>query len=126
MEWAIHWLEVVIDSRPRDFTCLVANLVEMHWRKHPVLVPGKVSRRLKQILLRDVGRMNEFVPALLVAGARIVLHRAPDNSTLRMEHRKARADFLGEREQIELCAETTMVALVRLFESLRVVAQFLF
>jgi hypothetical protein len=58
-----------------------------------------------------VGRVDEFVAALLVAGTAVVLHELAHDGTLRVPHRQTTAQHLGEAQQIELGGQLSMVAL---------------
>src|SRR5690606_10375383 len=53
----------------------------------------------------------------------VVLDLVADDAALRMEDGEARADLVGEREQVELAAELAVIALRRLFEASPVGAQ---
>ena len=66
------------------------------------------------------GRVDELVAGLLVALAGVVLHEPAHEAALRVEHRQAGADLVGEAEQVELHAELAVVALGRLLEAVEV------
>ncbi len=112
VERAVHRLEVVLGAA-----------VELHRRVHAVGEPVEVAGDLEQVRLRDVRRVDELVARLLVALARVVLHHPPDRAALRVEHREARADLVGEREQVELGAELAVVALLGLLEAVQVLLE---
>ena len=67
--------------------------------------------------------VHELVAGLFVAAARVVLQLAADDAALRVEHRQARADLVGEAEQVELRAELAVVAAGRLVEQPQVLLQ---
>ena len=112
VEGAVHRLEVVL--RPP---------VELHGRVHPVGEPVEVAGHLEEVALGDVGRVDEVVARLDVALARVVLHQAPDGAALGVEHGEARADLLGEAEQVELGAQLAVVAPLGLLELVQVGGQ---
>ena len=125
MKRAIHRLEVVVRALTRNLAGVVAQLVEVHGREHPVLVPTQVAGRFKQGLLRDVRRIDELVTTLVMSLAGVILHLATDDATFRVEHREPRTDLVGEREQVEFSAESTVVAFCRLVEAFDVFTQLL-
>ena len=94
--------------------------VELHGRVHALGEPVQVARHLEEVALGDVGRVDEVVAGLHVALPRVVLHETPDGAPLGMEHGEARADLLGEAEEVELCAELAVVAPLRLLELVQV------
>ena len=114
VERAVHRLEVVVLAGRAPL------VVEVHRREHAVGVPVEVARLLEQRRLGDVGRVDELVAALLVAPARVVLHEPAHETALGVEHGQARADLVGEREQVQLGAELAVVALLGLLEPLEV------
>ena len=58
-----------------------------------------------------------------MALARVVLHQLAHERALRVEHREAGADLLGEREEVELGAEPAMVAPFGLLQTMEVLLE---
>ena len=100
-----------------------AALVEVHRGEHAVGEPVEVARDVEELGLGDVRRVHEHVAALFVALARVLLHHPADDAALRVEHREAGADLVGEREQIELDAELAMVAPFGFFDAMQVLVE---
>ena len=73
--------------------------------------------------LGDVGRVDEVVARLHVALPRVVLHQPADGAALGVEDGQARADLLGEAEEVELGAELAVVAPLGLLQLVQVGGQ---
>ena len=112
VERAVHRLEVVL---------LAA--VELHGREHALGEPVEVARRLEERALGDVRRVDELVARLHVALPRVVLHEPADGPALGVEDGQARADLLGEGEEVELGAELAVVAPLGLLQPVQVLGQ---
>ncbi len=78
---------------------------------------------LEQALLGDVRGGDEQEALLLVPLPDVVLHHPPDDPALGVEDGQARADLVGEGEQVELGAQLAVVALLRLREPVQVVLE---
>ena len=89
-------------------------------REHGVGVVGQVPRGVEQPVLADVGGADVLEPLLDVPTADVVLHLALDDAALGVEHRQARAQLVGEAEQVELGAELAVVALLGLGQPVEV------
>ncbi len=76
----------------------------------PSAVPGQVSGGLEQLRLGDVRGVDELVARLHVTAPRVVLQLTADDAALGMEDGQAGADLVGEREEVELGAQATVVA----------------
>ncbi len=112
VERAVHRLEVVVGTA-----------VELHRRVHAVGEPVEVPGDLEEVRLRDVRRVDELVARFLVSTPRVVLHDPADGAALRVEHREAGPDLVGEGEQVELGAELAVVALLGLLEAAEVLVE---
>ena len=89
----------------------------------PVGEPVQVARRLEEVRLGDVGRVDELVARLHVALPRVVLHQPADGAALGVEDGQARTDLLGEAEEVELGAQLAVVAPLRLLQLVQVGGQ---
>ena len=107
---AVHGLEVVVLAHPHDVAVGIRLFVDVHGREHALCVPLKVLADLVQVRLGDVRRVHQLVAVAKQLTPEIVLDLEPDDAALRVEHRKARPDLVGEREEIELSAEFAMIA----------------
>lgn len=107
---AVHRLEVVVLARLDDGAVVVEHLVQVDRRVHSLAVPVEVAGRLEQLPLGDVRGVDERVAALDVLAPGVVLHLVADDAALGVEHRKPGADLVREGEEVELGAETTVVA----------------
>ena len=112
VERAVHRLEVVL-----------LPAVELHGRVHALGEPVQVARLLEEGALGDVGRVDEVVARLHVALPRVLLHQPADGAALGVEDGQARADLLGEAEEVELGAELAVVAPLGLLELVQVGGQ---
>ncbi len=115
VERAVHGLDVVLLAT-----------VELHGREHAVGEPVQVPGGLEQFRLGDVRGIDELVAGLDVALPGVVLHQPPNGAPFGMEHGQARADLLGEREEVQLGTEAPMVAALRLLELVQVGGKGLF
>ncbi len=104
---------------------LVELRVQMHRRVHPVGVPVEVPRGLEERLLGDVWRVDELIAGLFVATPRVVLHDPTNGAALGVEDRQPGADLVGEGEEVELGAETSMVAALGLLQEAQVRSELL-
>ncbi len=112
VERAVHRLEVVL-----------LPAVELHRRVHALGEPVQVARLLEERALGDVGRVDELVARLHVALPRVLLHQAADGPALGVEDGEARADLLGEAEEVELGPELAVVAPLGLLQLVQVGGQ---
>ncbi len=117
---AVHRLQVVVLAGLADVAVLVELGVEVHRRKHAVLVPVQVTGHLVQRALGDVRGVDELVALGDVPAARVVLEFLADDPALRMEHRETGPQLVGEAEQVQLRSQSAMVATLRLGQQLQV------
>ena len=122
MEGAVHRFQVVVRALFDDLARLIALLIHPHGREHAVFVPGEVTRGFEKLRFGDVRGIDEFVSSLFMATSRVVLHLQTNDSALGVEHGKAGANFVREREQIEFLSELSVISLGRFFEALQVSA----
>ena len=94
-----------------------------HRRVHAVRVPVEVPGDLVELALGDVRGVDELVTTLHVAQSAVVLHLHADHAALGVEHGQPGADLLREGEQVQLGAQPTVVAALRLGDALEVGAQ---
>ncbi len=120
---AVHRLQVVVDAVLGDRALLVALLVQVDGREHPLLVGHEVVRLQEEVLLRDVRGVDVRVAVRDMATPGVLLHLAAHEPTARVPYRQPRADLVGEREQVELAAELAVVALGGFLEPRLVGAQ---
>ncbi len=113
---AVHRLEVVVRPLPTHVPGVIDVGIELHRRVHPLGVPVEVPGLLEEGCLGDVRGVDEFIAGLFVAAPRVVLHDPAHDPALGMEHREARADLLGEAEEVHLRAKLAMVALLSLLQ----------
>src|SRR5665811_379652 len=106
---AVHWLEA-------------EGLALRLEHEHAVLVVGPVARLLPQLLVDEHGRRDFLVAAAILDLADGGLESAPQALTLGVPEGRAGADVV-EAEQIQLNAETAMVAALGFLAAVKVAVQ---
>ena len=90
---------------------------------HVLLVVIPVTGTLPQLAVEDHRGGNLNVAVALVYLAPVVDQGVLEGHAVRQEERKARA-FLGQHEQAELLAQLAVIALLRLFQHVEVLVEF--
>ena len=99
--------------------------LQVHRRKHVVLVMFPVARALVQFHLGQVGRVDVLVSGLALALQNVLFQQPADGRALRQPQRQAGSHRFVHREQFELLAQLAMVAPLRLFQAVEVLLQIL-
>src|SRR3989338_2612337 len=76
-----------------------------------------VSALLPETYLRYMRGVDDVVRALYVLGLPEVFDNAPDSSAVRMPQDETGADVLTRAEEVKLASEFSMVSLLRLFKT---------
>src|SRR5689334_1213206 len=92
---------------------------KLHRREHRIGVVAFVTAREPQLAFRDVGRKHETVTASQELLAQVVFHLLANRAALRVPEDQSLAVLFLNREQVELAAETTMIALLCFFALLQ-------
>ena len=98
----------------------VMTVIQLHGREHAVRIVRKVTGSVEQVFLRNVRGADVLETLLNVAGTHVVFHLALNHAALRVNHRQAGTNVLREGEQIQLTAQATVVAALRLSDALLV------
>src|SRR6478735_11644758 len=99
---------------------LVLRALELHRREHRVGVVRQVPGGVEERLLADVRRADVGEALLDVPAPDVVLHLALDDAALGVEDHEARAELVGEGEEVHLGADATVVAALGLGETVEV------
>src|SRR5690606_35857127 len=73
-----------------------------------------------QLAAGEMGREHELEPETLVEATAVVLDQLAQHAAFAVPHGQAGAELRGEREQIQLGAETAVVPLLRLLQPVQV------
>jgi hypothetical protein len=114
MHRAVHRLQVVVLTLPLQAAICMPLFIDVHRRIHQVTVEAKVPRDREQFRLADVRGVDELIAGLDVALPGVVLHDLAQQPTFGMEDRKAGADLVRERIQVELGTKFAVITLRRL------------
>mmetsp|Transcript_8871 Transcript_8871/g.11306 ORF Transcript_8871/g.11306 Transcript_8871/m.11306 type:complete len:299 (-) Transcript_8871:324-1220(-) len=108
MEGAVHGLDLILFP------------LHIHLVEHALLVKVVVPGSLPQVQVRDVGSVQQIVPARYVLVLPKVFHNTPHGRPLGMpEHESPPGVFL-DREEVKLLAEHTVVPFLRFLQFLLV------
>ena len=94
--------------------------VELHRREHAIRVEVKVTRLLEQVTLSYVRRVHKVIARFDMTATGVLLHLVADDATLDMEYRETRTNLIREAEQIQLGAQTAVIALLSLEHAVKV------
>ncbi len=94
-------------------------LVGQHGREHVLAVVLPVARKLPEVLLHHVGRVDLHVAGALLRAAHVGDQGLEQRPALRMPEHRARR-LLLEMEKVHLAAELAVVALLGFLELLQV------
>src|SRR5882762_2854144 len=98
----------------------IFGVVEFHGVEHVLRVVAFVARGKKQLAAGHVRRYDERIAASQVLFAHPVFHLFTDDAAFGMPKDEARSGKFLDREQVELLAQHAMVALLRLFNAVKV------
>ena len=110
MHGAVHRLQVIVNALLANVPRSVVLGIELHRRVHPLRVPVEVLGLLEKCALGDVRSVDELVPGLVVALARVVLHDTANDTAPRVEHCETGTDLIGEREEVKFRAKPAVIA----------------
>ena len=113
VERAVHRLHVVVLP------------VDVHRRVHVLGVEVEVAARLPERRLADVRRVDDVIAGSEVLLAPEVLDQSARASALRVPVDEAGTELLVEREEVQLAAESAVVAAGRLLDPLEVLVELL-
>src|SRR5581483_6277678 len=105
VEGAVHRLDVVVAG------------FRSHRRVHVLRILGQVPGGLPQDRARDMRRDDEVVPAGQMEVAHVVLELLAEHAAAGMPYPQAGAELLWTGEQVELLAESPVVAPLGLHEA---------
>src|SRR4051794_34353874 len=103
----------------------IALAFQLHAAKQILAVVSEVARLLEQLLARHVGRVNRLVSTPPNLALDQIFQDLADDGALWVKERKARADQLVEREQVELLAQRAVIPLLGFLEPIEVFLEIL-
>ena len=116
---ATRTVNLVVHRAVHSLQAVVA-VVQLHGREHAVRIVRKVTGSVEQVFLRNVRSADVLETLLNVAGTHVVFHLALNHATLGVNHRQAGTNGLREGEQVQLTAQSAVVAALRLSDALLV------
>ena len=117
---AVHRLDVVVLRSLGAVAMFVIFAVELHWREHAIRVEVQVTGLLEQVALGYVRGVHKVIARFDMTATGMLLHLVADDAALDMEYRETRTNLIWEAEQIQLGAQTAVIALLSLEHTVKV------